>query len=322
MRFVVLGAGSVGGVVGARLFQQGHEVVLVARGPHYDAIHQNGLRVESADGDVRLSIPVADSPSRIHWAAEDVVILAVKTQDTLAALDSLAAAAPATVPVLCVQNGVANEQMALRRFAHVYGVYVWCSTSHLVAGVVQAWSSPMTGVLDIGVYPTGIDPLATAVAEAFRSSTFFSTPRTDVMRWKYRKLLSNLGNAVEALCGSTARSSAVLEKARREGVACLVAAGIPFAGEEEEYAEREALLRARPIDGDERPGGSTWQSLARARGSVECDYLNGEIVLLGRLHGVPTPVNDALQRLVRLAAAGEKAPGSMSPRELESIISS
>jgi 2-dehydropantoate 2-reductase len=320
MRFVVFGAGSVGGVAGARLFQHGHDVVLVARGPHYYAIHQNGLRVESPDGALRLRIPVVDSPSRIKWTDEDAVILAVKTQDTPAALDALAATAPATVPVLCVQNGVTNERMALRRFRNVYGVYVWCSTSHLVAGVVQAWSAPMTGVLDIGRYPTGTDELATAVAGAFRSSTFFSTPRTDVMRWKYRKLLSNLGNAVEALCGSVARSSAVLGEVRREGVACLLAAGIPVAGEEEEFAEREKLLTLRPIAGDERPGGSTWQSLARGSGSVECDYLNGEIVLLGRLFGVPTPVNETIQRLVRLAAAEQKSPGSMSASELEAII--
>ena len=50
-------------------------------------------------------------------------------------------------------------------------------------------------------------------------------------------------------------------------------------------------LRLQPVDGELRPGGSSWQSLARGVGTIETDYLNGEIVLLGRLHGVPTPAN-------------------------------
>ena len=53
----------------------------------------------------------------------------------------------------------------------------------------------------------------------------------------------------------------------------------------------------REIEGARARGGSTWQSLARGTGTIETDYLNGEIALLGRLHGVPTPVNAALQAI-------------------------
>ena len=49
MRFVVYGAGAIGGVIGARLHQHGHEVVLIARGAHLEAIRARGLRIESAD---------------------------------------------------------------------------------------------------------------------------------------------------------------------------------------------------------------------------------------------------------------------------------
>ena len=49
MRFVVLGAGAIGGVVGGRLAEHGHDVVLIARGAHYEAIRDNGLRIESPD---------------------------------------------------------------------------------------------------------------------------------------------------------------------------------------------------------------------------------------------------------------------------------
>jgi 2-dehydropantoate 2-reductase len=170
----------------------------------------------------------------------------------------------------------------------------------------------MTGILDIGRYPSGADGLTEEVAAAFRGSTFHADVRPDIMRWKYRKLLLNLGNAVEALCGSAGRGSGLVEQARREGVECLNAAGIEFASDEEEPARRERQLGLQPIDGQKRPGGSSWQSLERGTRSIEADYLNGEIVLLGRTYGVSTPVNELLQRLATQAAREGKPPGSLS----------
>jgi 2-dehydropantoate 2-reductase len=136
------------------------------------------------------------------------------------------------------------------------------------------------------------------------------------MRWKHTKLVMNLANSLEALCGRAAYDTPLLTMVRDEGMAVLRAAGIDFVSEAEDRARRGDLLRIRPIDGERRGGGSTWQSLQRGLGSVESDYLNGEIVLLGRLHGVPTPVNELLRRECNAAAHGAAAPGRMSPDEL------
>ena len=130
---------------------------------------------------------------------------------------------------------------------------------------------------------------------AFRSSGFESVARPDIARWKYAKLLMNLGNPVDALCPHDDDARRLVTMAREEGEAVLAAAGIDHVSEEEDRARRGDILRIVPIDGQRRAGGSTWQSLARGL-PVEVDYLNGEIVLLGRLHGVPTPVNALLQR--------------------------
>ena len=70
-----------------------------------------------------------------------------------------------------------------------------------------------------------------------------------------------------------------------------------------------------PIEGRRRLGGSTWQSLARGT-PVEVDYLNGEIVLLGRLHGVPAPVNELLCRATHAAVAARRAPHTTSAGKL------
>jgi 2-dehydropantoate 2-reductase len=316
MRFVVFGAGAVGGVVGGRLAQSGHGVVLIARGRHYDAIRTNGLVVESPDDTATLTLPVVNHPSAIEWADDDVVLMAMKTQDTEKAIESLVLAAPEHLPIVSLQNGVANEAIALRRFPNVYGICVMCPTSHLTPGTVQAWAAPTTGLLDIGRYPAGVDDVTRRVASALSGATFQSEPRTDIMRWKYGKLLMNLGNAVEALCGQEARHTSVTAAARREAIACFDAAGIPFVGEEEDAARRKDYLRLRPIGGQRRLGGSSWQSLERHVQTIETDYLNGEIVLLGRQHGIPTPANALLQRLAREAAIRGAQPGSMSVEEL------
>ncbi len=317
MRFIVLGAGAVGGVVGGRLAQHGHEVVLIARGANYEAIRDNGLRIESPDAAETLHIPVVDTPACLTWSSDDVLLLATKTQDTERALDQLEQTAPRTMPVLCAQNGVANERMAADRFANVYGVFVWCPADYLTPGTVQVWCAPTSGILHVGCYPSGTNPTAEAAAAAFRDSTFLADAKPDIMRWKYRKLLSNLGNAVDALCGTAARGSGLAQRARREGIACFEAAGISFiADDEEDAGQLERQVQPRTIDGVERQGGSSWQSLARRLGTIETDYLNGEIVRMGRDHGVPTPVNALLQYLSQRVARERRPPGSINPDKI------
>ena len=83
-----------------------------------------------------------------------------------------------------------------------------------------------------------------------------------------------------------------------------------------EHEAARADFRLARLPGQERSGGSTWQSLARGAGSIESDYLNGEIVLLGRLHGVPTPVNAVLQRRARQAVAAGSAPRTTRAQDL------
>ncbi len=310
MRFIIYGAGAIGGVLGGRLFEHGHDVVLIARGAHLDAIRARGLTVESADGSVTVAVPAVAHPSELELGASDVVVLAMKSQDTAVALEALTATAPASTPIICAQNGVDNERASLRHFENVYGMCVMCPATHLEAGVVQASSSPVSGLMDVGRWPSGSDGVADAVVATLSASSFASEARTDIPRWKWGKLLMNLGNAVEAVCAPDERVGDLVRRAREEGEACLAAAGIAHVGPAEDAERRGSLLTVRPIGDRRRGGGSTWQSLTRSLGSVETDYLTGEIVLLGRLHGVRTPVNALLQRLANEKARRREPPGT------------
>lgn len=310
MRFVVYGAGAVGGVVGGRLFEHGHEVTLIARGEHLRVIQSVGLRVDSPGGSASLSIPAAGGPAEIDWRGDEAVLLCVKGQDTVGALDELRRSAPPTITVFCLQNGVANEREALRRFADVHAVTVMSPTGHLEPGAVQAWSHPVAGIFDVGRYPAGVDAADEAFAQAFTASAMVSEPRRDIMRWKHTKLLMNLGNAVQALFERADGADEVARAARAEGRAVLDAAGIAHVTAEEDRTRRGDILQLGEIAGAARGGGSTWQSLRRGQGSVETDLLNGEIVLLGRLHGVATPINERLQRWMAAANLAGTEPGT------------
>jgi 2-dehydropantoate 2-reductase len=319
MRFVVIGAGAIGGLVGGRLAQHGHDVTFVARGAHGAAIRTDGLLIRSPDDEVRVDVPVVERPEDVRFGAEDVVLLAVKGQDTRGVLDSLAHA-PGDLALACLQNGVDNERQALRRTSRVYAVPVMCPATHLQPGVVDASSSPISGILDVGRYPAGVDDVAEGLAGALSASTFSSEANPAVMRFKWSKLLMNLANSLEAACGPIGRDSAIFRAARAEGRAVLDAAGIDVASDEEDAARRGDLLSMRPIAGERRGGGSSWQSLARGTGSIEADMLNGEVVLLGRLHGVAAPVNELLQRTANHLARVGAPPASRAVAELEAQL--
>ena len=317
MRFVIFGAGAIGGVVGARLHQAGRAVTLIARGAHLDAIRRDGLTLVTPVERLTQAIPVAGTPAEVDWTGDEIVLLATKSQDTTGALTALRAAAGPGVPVVCLQNGVENERVASRLMDRVYGAVVMSPTAHLEPGVVEASGARLSGMIDVGVYPDGTDACCDEVSSALAGAQYLSETAPDVMRLKHAKLLLNLVNAVNALCAPGPERDDLSARAVEEGRAALTAAGIDFLADEiTDMTGRWARLDVQDIEGRPRAGSSTWQSLARGTGTLETDYLNGEIVLQGRLHGVPTPVNAALCRLAARAARTRTAPESFAADEV------
>jgi 2-dehydropantoate 2-reductase len=318
VRLVVFGAGAIGGVVGARLHQAGHDVRLIARGAHGQAIRRHGLRLEEPGGSSVLAIPALAEPRELVWSGQEVVLLCVKSQDTPAALAALRAVAPARqAAVVCAQNGVENERVALRMFAHVYGAVVMLPAAHLEPGTVEAYGAALTGIIDVGRYPEGADERCEELARALAGAGIESASRPDVMRGKYAKLVMNLGNAADALCAPGEARNDVVDAARQEGRQALRAAGIAFDDDQvSDVRARWARFGVQDIDGRRRAGSSTWQSLARGSGTVETDFLNGEAVLIGRLHGVPTPVNEALCLLAERHVRERRPPGTLAAGEV------
>lgn len=322
MRFVIYGAGAIGGVIGAHLALSGAETTLVARGEHLRAMREHGLVLDTADGRRSVSTALASNASEVNWGDDAVVLLAVKSQQTAAAIDDLRAHMPANTPVVSAQNGVANERQLLRVFPHVYSICVMLPALHLEPGVVVQGSSNRPGILDVGRYPSGTDEVTQAISSTLRTATFLSEPRPDIMAWKYRKLIMNLVNGIDASFRNDGDAfDELVRRARAEGERVLEAAGIDVVSEATDQDRRGDAIVRRDT-GESSLGSSTWQSVARGSGSVETDYLSGEIVLLGRMYGVPTPVNALVQNeTTRLAREGRSAASSDARAALSGLAS-
>jgi 2-dehydropantoate 2-reductase len=333
VRYIIIGAGGIGGAIGGRLADAGHDVVLIARGANAAALREHGLRLALPDRVIVAQLPVFDSVTDLTLQPDDVLVLCVQSQDSAPLLAALAvmpvgtSTAGRVLPLVCAQNGTSNEREALRLFAHVHGIEMVLSASRFEPGRVAAEGWPVSGVLEIGRYPNGSDETDHQIAADLGASGFIIDVRDDVMAWKRTKLLNNLRNALQAMCGLdlNAEDEAIVATVRSQAIdearACFAAAGQSILSPAEWDARNSGeLMGRRPVEGAERAGGSTWQSLTRGATAVETDYLNGEIVLLGRLHGIPTPANENIQQMMWDFIRLNRPVGSLSSAELPALL--
>jgi 2-dehydropantoate 2-reductase len=325
-RYVIIGAGAAGGTLAAQAHAAGIDHVLVARGESLTAIRDRGVTFSRPSGTRQVPVDVVAGPDEVELTSEDVLVLTTKAQHAEAALQQWAwqpvdggrSTAAESLPVLTLQNGLDTERAALRRFDVVYGVSIWLPGHHVRPGDITNGGPDRIGTAWIGRYPSGVadDPRLAGIVADLGRLEIVTQVVDDIVRWKAAKLLGNLSNALDVLSGAEGpaldRATAVLEAEAGEALA---AAGI----EPADYATEITVDRGQaPLAvGDYVPSHkSTWQSLARGAGSVETDFLNGEIVLLGRLHGVKTPTNARLQVLVSSTASDADAIGRHSIDDL------
>ena len=312
MRVVVCGAGGVGGGIGGRLWGAGIPVVLVARGAHGEALRARGMTLMEPAGTRALQIPTVSRVIEVDWRSGDVVILATQLQDAGPLLDELALCAPDELPVVCAQNGLAGERMVARRGLAAHGMLVWLPAACLRPGEVRMHGTPGPGILDLGSWPSGVSTPLDLLADGLRGAGFDVVLRPDIMDWKRAKLLTNIVGMLHAVmspgfddiaAGIVAESEAVFRAAGLEVI------------DKDVLMERVGTLNQAPVGDLRRGGGSAWQSLVRGTGS-EVHYLCGEITLLGALHGVPTPLNRAVQRVTQQILSGRRAVRSVAAAEL------
>ncbi len=320
MRVVIYGAGAVGSVMGGYLGRFGHDVVLIGRPGHVTAINEHGLRLVTPTGTNILRLPSVTGPDQIDFRLDDVAFFCVKGQNTEEAIRDLRAMTE-DVPIFCIQNGVRNEEIAARYFPRVYGVMAGVRAAYLTDGEVVARDEP-PGRLVIGRYPQGTDELAKEVAKKLRTSGFSVMLTPDIMPYKWGKLMANLANAIHAITNVRGKEDVdfIARAARQEFRDTLIQAGIGWISLEDLAEEWPEITLPPRGSLDMEAQGSTWQSLTRRQGSVETEFLNGEVVRLAKKLGQRAPINEELLRISEEMAANRETPGKYTPNQLCALL--
>ena len=295
MKIAVMGAGAVGCYYGGMLARAGHEVVLIGRPAHVEAIRAQGLRFEAAAFSGAIALAAASDASAIAGAA--LVLCCVKSGDSERAAAAMAPHLGATTTVLSLQNGVDNAarlSASLGRTVQPVAVYV---------------AAEMAGPGHVRHHGRG-DLVIGASTEAESLSALFAAAgvpvrvSADVMATLWEKLIVNCAlNALSAITrlpyGVLARGVGVAEVINDVLDECLAVAradGITIT------ADSRAAVRGI-IDTMPTQRSSTAQDLVRGKPS-EIDHLNGYVVRRGQALGIATPANRVLHALVRLLEKG------------------
>jgi 2-dehydropantoate 2-reductase len=297
LKVAVMGAGAVGCYYGGMLARAGHEVVLIARPQHVEAIVRDGLRLQTTSFDAQVRLAASSEPSAVQGA--QLVLFCVKSLDTESAGALLRPHLAPDALVLCLQNGVDNADR----------LRTTVLPQHAVAAAVVYVAVEMAGPGHVKHHGRGelvIEPAGSgsvsseAVAQALIAAGVPTEISSNVRGALWAKLILNCAyNAVSAITqlpyGKTVQGEGIQDAMREVVAECLAVAraeGVQVAGDV--HAAIREIAETMP-----NQFSSTAQDLARGKRS-EIDYLNGLIVKRGQALGIATPANRVLWALVKL----------------------
>ena len=308
MNVLILGAGALGSLFGARLQAGGYPVVLFSIDrAHMEAIRREGLRLEELDGRVqRVDIPAVSEPSKIPFVP-DLVLVLVKAQATQSALDSVTHLCSASTLFLTLQNGIGNiERMAEAVDAKRILAGITAQGATLVApGRIRHGGNGPTSIGEVSQKP---GRRVQDIVEAFTHSGLKAHATAHTLRVIWHKLLINVGiNALTGLAGvangwiaanGSARELAVA--AVREGLAVARAQGIDL--------EDSLLDDVIEVASSTAANTSSMLQDVLQRRPTEIEAINGAVVSYARASGLEAPVNWTLTQLVRTLQASYLQP--------------
>ncbi len=293
LRFAIMGAGAVGCYFGGMLARAGHQVTLIGRGAHVQAIRQQGLRLDTQTFDETLHVTATTDVAAVRDA--QIVLFCVKSTDTVSAAAQIAPHLDPAAIVLSLQNGVENAELLKAALPqHVIAAVVYVATEMAGPGHLRHHGR---GELTIGASAE-----SERIASLFTAAAIPVQVSANVVGAQWAKLIINCAyNAISAITqmpygrlmqgeGIEALMQSVVDECR----AVSDAAGIHVPGDSMQEVRRIAQTMAGQFS-------STAQDLARGKPN-EIDHLNGYVCRQAQALGISTPVNHALTCLVKLLA--------------------
>ena len=313
MKIAVIGAGAIGSVIGGLLSKAGEDVTLIGRKPHVDAINQNGLILDGESGKMVIQVKAAENLD----FKPDLALLTVKTQDVESSVRKVQLFLSGAL-VVTMQNGVQSDDLVAGVLGkeNIISSVVIFNGEFLEPGKAL-YSSPLSKTALLIGEPFGAKGNRLQSLSALFNKALPTDISEDIRGAHWTKLLWNLNTAVPAVTGLSIQEGNQYPQIRelninlmKEGLEVIKIAGIktaPVPGMPLSLMETMAkmpLPESSSImkNNIESLGklpilGSTLQSIKRGK-STEIDYLNGEIVNLGKKKGIPTPVNSLIVELV------------------------
>ena len=307
MRIAFMGAGGVGGLIGARLAHAGCDVSFVARGAHLAAMREHGLRLESQVENVHLAkVRVTDDPGTL--GPVDLVIFSVKLWDTDKAARAILPLIGPDTGVISFQNGVVKDDI-LRPIIGakaLMGGVAYMGTAIARPGVIQHTGTVQK--LVFGEYDGRRSKRADALLEWCRKAGLDASISDDIRRTLWEKFAFLVAmaavTATMRLPIGPIRSHPLTREfyldAMREAAAVGRAHGVRLP---EDFAEeRMAFVDTLPAT----MTASLHHDLERGN-PLEVEWLSGSVVDLGAAVGVSTPIHRAARDILILHAQGRKA---------------
>jgi 2-dehydropantoate 2-reductase len=326
LRFLFFGAGAIGTYIGGSLALAGFPVAFVEQPGPAERLRANGLRLNIGGRFLRVPAPVVHSTPEAALRADppDLVVFALKSYDTAAAVDSLRPWKPLLPPALCLQNGVENEGV----LEEVFGAgRVIAGTVTSAVGRGEAGEITLERKRGVGIalgHPFSRAAAAACAAAGLKAGLFADGP---AMKWS--KLLTNLAaNASAAILGmppaeifaDPGLNRMEIEMLREclRVMRALNRRPVDLPGTPVRLfafaVERLPPALARPALAHAIGGGrggkmpSLYLDLHSGRGQSEVGWLNGAVVRFGGQLGVATPVNRMLTETLETLAAGREDP--------------
>ncbi|HYL81011.1 MAG TPA: 2-dehydropantoate 2-reductase, partial [Candidatus Acidoferrum sp.] len=187
MRFAIMGSGGVGGYFGGRLAQAGEDVTFIARGAHLEAIQRSGLMVQSAAGDFHVHPKATNDPATVGQV--ETILFSVKGYDTEAAGRQIRPMLGPDTAVVCVQNGVDNEEKleAILGKGRVLGGVVHILSTISAPGIIAQTAGPRT--LKFGELDGRSTPRAERLLKVFTGAGIQAELSTHILADLWEKFL-------------------------------------------------------------------------------------------------------------------------------------
>lgn len=305
MRILVMGAGALGSVAGAFMAKSGHEVHLIGRAPHIDAIRRDGLLIEGIWGTHLVhSIQAAVSVEDVRASDFDLVLISVKSYDTLSAAQTVAPLISKNTWVCSYQNGLGNAEIIARELGwdHVLGARVIYGARVLRPGSVEV--TVIASPTAVGGYGApGADDAAARVAADMEAAGLptVATDRIKTILWSkvaYNCALNPLSALLNVPYGALAENAdtcQVMNKVIQELYAVADATNVLMEpGTAEGYLD---AFYGQMLPPTAAHYASMREDLKQGR-RTEIDALNGAIARFGEEKRIPCPANALLTALI------------------------